>query len=128
MDQVTISFDSECKIRVLEESKFEKTQQLANECTDFVSKTGQFTATVQTILQDLEQRSKRIETEKLRAIGQRNNVEAEGETRKRKCRAMLARVAEAQLELERLTAQHDSLQKTELDQKALIEKLCENNA
>ena len=41
---------------------------------------------------------------------------------------MHARTSEAQAELERLTAQYDSLQKTELDQKALIERLCENAA
>lgn len=130
MDQerVQITFDDQSKIRVLDQSKFEKTQQLATEATDFVTKTAEFTNTVSSILQILEAQAKRIEQEKLRAIGQRNNMESEGETRKRKQRELLARVNESQAELQRLTAQYDSLCKTEAEQKTLIDKLCENNA
>ena len=36
---VSISFDDECKIRVLESGDFEKTKDLENECNNFVNST-----------------------------------------------------------------------------------------
>lgn len=69
-----------------------------------------------------------IEAEKLKAIGLGNRVDSEREVRKRKQLELQAMINEKKAELERLSAQHDSLTNVELQQKALIEKLTNNEA
>ena len=122
-DLPVVSFDDECNIRVLEAEKFEKTKALGETCNSFVSKLSEFTGTIQTLVDVLDTHAAKIEDEKLRAIGQRNRVESEPENRKRKQRQLLALIQEHQAELERTNAQYDSLVKLEAEQKALIERL-----
>ena len=62
-----------------------------------------------------------IEAEKLKAIGLGNRVDSEREVRKRKQLELQAMINEKKAELERLSAQHDSLTSVELQQKALID-------
>jgi intraflagellar transport protein 20 len=69
-----------------------------------------------------------IEAEKLKAIGLGNRVDSEREVRKRKQLELQAMINEKKAELERLSAQRDSLTSVELQQKALIEKLTNNEA
>ena len=64
-----------------------------------------------------------IEAEKLKAIGLGNRVDSEREVRKRKQLELQAMINEKKAELERLSAQHDSLTNVELQQTAPIEKL-----
>merc|ERR1719159_2034218 len=78
------------------------------------------------LVEGLDGEAKKIEYEKLRAIGQRNRAVMEEEARKRKQQHMQALVAEKTAELERLTFQLRSLEKAENEQKALIEKLSNN--
>ena len=59
------------------------------------------------------------EAEKLKAIGLGNRVDSEREVRKRKQLELQAMINEKKAELERLSAQHDSLTSVELQQKAL---------
>jgi len=122
-DRPAITFDDECNIRVLEASKFEKTKTLGETCKSFVGKLGDFSGTIQTLVDVLDASSSKIEAEKLRAIGQRNRVETEPENRKRKQRVLLALIQEHQAELERAEAQYQSLVKLETDQRALVERL-----
>ena len=72
--------------------------------------------------------SQAIEAEKLKAIGLGNRVDSEREVRKRKQLELQAMINEKKAELERLSAQHDTLTSVELQQKALIEKLTNNEA
>ena len=76
----------------------------------------------------MEAKSKVIEAEKLKAIGIGNRVDSEREVRKRKQLEMQAMINEKKAELERLSTQHDSLTSVEMQQKALIEKLTNNEA
>ncbi|GBG24335.1 Intraflagellar transport protein 20-like [Hondaea fermentalgiana] len=123
---VTVSFDDAANIRVFDHEKFENTGELRDECRDFASKVGDFTENVQTFVQVLDAQAKIIEKEKLRAIGQRNLVDAEIETRKQKQRQRMLLLQEREAELERLETQLNSLAKVEADQLALIEKLSNN--
>lgn len=76
----------------------------------------------------MESKSKVIEAEKLRAIGLANRVDHEKEVRKRKQLELQAMINEKKAELERLATQYDSLTRVEAEQKALIEKLTNNEA
>lgn len=57
------------------------------------------------------------------AIGQRNLVDYERESRRRKMATLRAHVSEKRAELERARAQLASLQKVEAQQKEMIEKM-----
>mmetsp|Transcript_18155 Transcript_18155/g.35662 ORF Transcript_18155/g.35662 Transcript_18155/m.35662 type:complete len:134 (-) Transcript_18155:51-452(-) len=126
LKDVTISFDDAANIRVFDADKFESTAELRDECRDFATKVGDFTDNVQTFVQVLDAQAQIIEKEKLRAIGQRNLVDAEIETRKTKQRQHMLLLREKEAELERLETQIASLEKVEADQLALIEKLSNN--
>lgn len=71
---VQISFDDECRIRVLEPEQFKHSETLEEECRGFVDKIQEFNSSVHTIVQVLHENAARIDKEKLKAIGQRNKV------------------------------------------------------
>ena len=101
---------------------------MQEECKEFLSKTKQFNEIVSDFIEVMESKSKVIEAEKLRAIGLGNRVDHEKEVRKRKQLELQALINEKRAELERLNTQHESLQRVEAEQKALIEKLTNNEA
>ena len=101
---------------------------LQDECKEFLSKTKSFSDIVADFINVMESRSKVIENEKLKAIGLGNKVDAEGEARKRKQLELNAMINEKKAELERLNSQHESLVRVEAEQKALIDKLTNNEA
>lgn len=126
MEKPTISFDDTGKLRVLDAEKAKQTEELERECRAFVSKIGEFSETVQGVVEGLTAQAQVIETEKLKAIGQRNLVESERDTRRRKQRELQGHIDEKNAELARLNAQHDSLLRIEQEQLELIKKLSEN--
>merc|ERR1712232_1322032 len=95
-------------------------------CQQFTEKINAFGGTVQMLVEVLDGEAKKIEYEKLRAIGQRNRAEMEAESRRRKQQQMQAILAEKTSELERLAFQHNSLERVEHEHKILIEKLSNN--
>ena len=125
---VSVSFDSEGRIRVLDESRAKATVSLRDETAGYAAKVGDFTETVQTFVGVLDAQAKVIEKEKLRAIGQRNLVDREVDSRKHKKAQQLTLIREREAELERLLHQVQSLEKVEAEQLALIEKLSNNEA
>ena len=127
-EQPSITFDEDCKIRVLDAATFKQTQELAQEATNFVNKIDEFKTTVHSLVEVLGGHAEKIERQKLRAIGQRNRVEGEQENRARQRRLLQALLAEQEAALERYGAQYGSLQKVEQDQRAMIEKLSNNEA
>lgn len=73
---VQISFDDECRIRVLDPEQFNHSEMLEEECRGFVDKMREFNSSVHGIVEVLHENAARIDKEKLRAIGQRNKVRA----------------------------------------------------
>ena len=100
----TVSFDDDGNVRVLDTEKFKVTQEIDEECTSFMSKIKEFEGTIHTLVGVLGGQSKKIEQEKLKALGQRNRVEGEAENRKRKQDETKAQIREKQAELERYGA------------------------
>ena len=85
-----------------------------------------FSNDVHVLVEMLDGQAKKIEFEKLKAIGQRNAVESEIENRGNKKKALQAQINEKLSQLERYNKQYQSLQQIESEQNALIEKLSNN--
>ena len=125
---ITVSFDNEGKVRVLDEEKFNSAEALQNECNAFSGKLTEFTNTVDILVDVMASQAKKIERAKLKAIGQRNKMESESENRKIQHNELRSVIDEKHAELERLRVEYDSLVKVEQEQKTLIEKLSNNEA
>ncbi len=74
----------------------------------------------------MDNHSKKIEKEKLKALGKRNQLYEEIESREKKEQEINVLIREKKEELERLKFQFGSLQKIEIEQKMAIEKLSNN--
>mmetsp|Transcript_21619 Transcript_21619/g.33823 ORF Transcript_21619/g.33823 Transcript_21619/m.33823 type:complete len:130 (+) Transcript_21619:330-719(+) len=127
-EQPSIYFDSTYRLRVVEEDKFKDTEKLSEECDNFNSKMAKFQETVQKLVDGMNNQAQRIEKAKLKALGQRNRVESEREVRKIKAAEIQSLINEKRALLERLNMQHESLKKVDQEQKAIIEKLGNNEA
>ena len=80
--QVTVSFDDQNRIRVLDVDKFAHTEELGSGAIHFAAKNQEFGGLMDGIVEVLDANAKRIEQAKLRAIGMRNRVITEpGENR-----------------------------------------------
>ena len=115
-------------LHLLPPEQLQSSVALQEECKEFLSKTKQFNEIVADFIGVMESKSKVIEAEKLKAIGLANRVDSEREVRKRKQLEAQALINEKKAELERLSAQYESLMRVEAEQKALIEKLTNNEA
>ena len=65
-DKVKLSFDSEYKVRVLDQVKFTAAEELQVESTQFVEKVSKFNDKVHNLVEILEAHAKRIDENKLR--------------------------------------------------------------
>ena len=115
-------------LHVVDPDQMQKSAALQQESKEFLGKTKQFQELVADFIQVMESRSQVIESEKLKAIGQRNRVESEQENRVRQKRLLMALLAEKEAELQRYDAQYESLRKVDQDQRTMIEKLSNNEA
>ncbi|KAG8461977.1 hypothetical protein KFE25_013996 [Diacronema lutheri] len=115
-------------IRLLPPEKLEQATALQEDCSEFLSKTKQFHQIVTDFMHVMDAKQAMIDKQKLRAIGLGNKVLGQEEVRKRRQRELQATVFERKAELERLRAQRDSLARVEQEQRALIERLQNNEA
>ena len=115
-------------IRLLPPEKLEQAQALQEDCNEFITKAKTFQDIVTEFMQVMDAKQAVIDAQKLRTIGLGNKVLGQEEVRKRKQRELQATLNERKAELERLTAQHDSLARVSQEQKALIERLQNNEA
>eukprot|EP00694_Reclinomonas_americana_P003738 EC790673.1.p2 GENE.EC790673.1~~EC790673.1.p2 ORF type:complete len:117 (+),score=46.53 EC790673.1:76-426(+) len=103
--------------------KFAEVASLRDDCTGFTEKMDEFRKLVETAVTSVEHQVQLIERENLKAIGIRNQAEGVIEIRKRKEEELRAVIHERQVELERLTAEYESMVKLGQEQRVLIERL-----
>lgn len=127
-DRVSITFDESNNIRVLESGLFNDCQMMQTEAYEFINKMKKFDEMVGSLVDVLDGQAVKIEQEKLRAVGIRNQLENEAETRKIKQQELELVINEKRAELERYLYQLESLMKVEEDQRKLIERLRNNEA
>ncbi|GLD92689.1 hypothetical protein PINS_up001268 [Pythium insidiosum] len=123
-----ICFDDEYRVRVLEKESIAHTVDLEQESNQFATKLEEFHEIVKGVLEVMEGQARRIEREKLKAIGQRNKVDTEVENRNRQKQMLELQIKEKQTELERYNLQYQSLSKIADEQQLLIDKLSNNEA
>ena len=75
----------------------------------------------------LETHQNKIEKEKLKALGKRNQFYEEIDSRDKRKQELKVLIREKKEELERLKFQHNSLSKIEDEQRLIIEKLSNND-
>ncbi|KAG5185666.1 intraflagellar transport protein 20 [Tribonema minus] len=122
-EKVQVSFDEECRVRVLDPDVFKHSEELEENCKAFATKMQAFNAAVHGIVAVLDAHASRIEKQKLRAIGMRNKVDGEAEHRARQRMALQVLIKEKMSELDRNNVQYQSLLRVEAEQQALIERL-----
>ena len=127
MKDLDITIDDNNNIRVLPIEKYTASQKLKGESNKFVSKIIQFNDLIKSIAEVLEKHSKVIENEKLKALGKRNQLYDEIESRGKREQELKVLIREKKEELERLKYQSESLLKIEAEQKMTIEKLSNND-
>lgn len=125
-EKLSITFDEENNIRVLDPEKFRESDHLKGLSMEFITKVISMDETMSSLTECLDDFAVQIEKEKLRALGERNKWESETENRKRKMMELNNLLNEKKAELERYTVEYDSLIKVEAEQKALINKLSSN--
>ncbi|KAJ3412165.1 Intraflagellar transport protein 20 [Chytridiales sp. JEL 0842] len=118
-----VTFDEFSKIRILSSEQYEASEHLKDECRDFTQKISDFNTIVQMFLDLLQEKKTQIEIEKLKAIGLRNKVEFEIESRKARQNQMKVQIKERQAVLDRLNAQAESLLNVQMEQQRMIESL-----
>ncbi|EGZ25674.1 hypothetical protein PHYSODRAFT_483013 [Phytophthora sojae] len=124
----SICFDDDYQVRVLDKDNITHTQELEQESNQFATKLEEFHEIVKGVLEVMEGQAKRIEREKLKAIGQRNRVDSEVENRNRQKQMLELLIKEKKTELERYNLQFQSLSKIADEQQALMDKLSNNEA
>ncbi|XP_052073701.1 intraflagellar transport protein 20 homolog B-like [Mytilus californianus] len=122
LSRAGLHFDEINKIRVLEPEVAQQTQELKEECREFVEKIGDFQKIVGTFIEVVDNVSKEVEKEKMKAIGSRNLLKSIAKQREAQQQQLQALITEKKMQLERLRIQHDALKKTEDDQKEFIEQ------
>jgi intraflagellar transport protein 20 len=83
-DKLSIAFDEENNIRVLDPEKFRESDHLKTLSMEFITKVISLDESMGSLTECLDDFAVRIEKEKLRALGERNKWESETENRKRK--------------------------------------------
>ncbi|KAK1935124.1 Intraflagellar transport protein 20 [Phytophthora citrophthora] len=124
----SVCFDDDCQVRVLDKENITHTQELEQESNQFATKLEEFHDIVKGVLEVMEGQAKRIEREKLKAIGQRNRVDSEVENRNRQKQMLELLIKEKKTELERYNLQFQSLTKIADEQQLLMDKLSNNES
>eukprot|EP00794_Sanderia_malayensis_P014168 gene14168-15647_t len=117
-----IFFDELSKVRVLEPEISQQTQELKGECKDFVDKIDDFQKIVGGFIEMVDTLAKDVEKEKMKAIGQRNQLKSMTKQREAQQQQLRALIAEKHIQMERFRLQLESLKKQEAEQNDFIEQ------
>lgn len=117
-----IYFDEMSKVRVLEPEVSQQTEELKSECKNFVDKISDFQNIVGSFIEMVDTLAKKVEKEKMKAIGSRNVLKSVAKQRETQQQQLRALIAEKQTQLERFRLQYDILLKQEAEQNDFIEQ------
>lgn len=116
-------YDELSKIRVLEPDTAQTTEELREECKDFVDKIGEFQRLVGGFIGMVDELAQEVEQEKMKAIGARNLLKSIARERDVQRQQLQSLLVEKKMELERLRVQYESLKQVEQDQLEITEEL-----
>ncbi|XP_003387910.1 PREDICTED: intraflagellar transport protein 20 homolog [Amphimedon queenslandica] len=114
-------FDELSKIRVLDPSAANNTENLRDECKDFVDKISSFQSLVGGFIEMVDLLARQVEEEKTKAIGARTHLQSIAKQREAQKRQIHSLIAEKKTQLERMRLEYESLQQIEKEQRDFIE-------
>ncbi|KAH8945549.1 hypothetical protein BDL97_12G045600, partial [Sphagnum fallax] len=115
--------DDEARIRILNPDAHAQSCLVQHSCSTFQSKLHDFHTLVKELLEQVSEQAHKIENAKLCAVGTRNLVSAEVEMRPRILRDQHNIISDKQDQLQRLTAEYESLQTVKHEQEVIIAQL-----
>ncbi|KAK3587278.1 hypothetical protein CHS0354_034424 [Potamilus streckersoni] len=122
LSRAGLHFDELNKIRVLEPEVSTQTNELKEECKEFVDKIDNFQKIVGQFIEVVDNVAKEVEKEKMKAIGSRNMLKSIAKQREAQQQQLQALITEKKMQLERLRIQYEALQKEESEQNEFIEQ------
>nr|XP_002168103.2 intraflagellar transport protein 20 homolog [Hydra vulgaris] len=117
-----IFFDEMCKVRLLEPEVNEQTNELKNECQEFVNKIFKFQTIVNDVIKTVDEIAAEVEKEKVRAIGSRNLLKSMTKQRESQHQQLRALIGEKQVQYEQCSLHYNSLLKLEKEQRDFIDQ------
>ncbi|CAK9198905.1 unnamed protein product [Sphagnum troendelagicum] len=123
MSTLEVVVDDEARIRILHPDAHAQSCLVQHSCSTFQSKLHDFHTLVKELLEQVSEQAHKIENAKLCAVGTRNLVSAEVETRPRILRDQHNIISDKQDQLQRLTAEYESLQTVKHEQEVIIAQL-----
>lgn len=114
-------FDELSKIRVLQPEVLTQTEELKEECKQFVDKIGEFQTVVGGFITIVDRLAKQVEQEKMKAIGARNTLKSIAKERESHKHQLQTLITEKKVQLERFRLQYESLLQVEEQQNEFIE-------
>ncbi|BBN08528.1 intraflagellar transport protein 20 [Marchantia polymorpha subsp. ruderalis] len=124
---VPVLLDDASRLRVLHPDLHANSRVVEKTCNLFRSKLLQFHSLVKNLLAHVDEQSKKIEAAKSQAVGTRNMMSAEVETRTELLRDQRNIISDKQEHLERLNAELKSLFMVKQEQEVLIAQLSESS-
>ncbi|XP_062512397.1 intraflagellar transport protein 20 homolog [Corticium candelabrum] len=120
--QGDLHFDELSKVRLMSGDLSARTQEMKDECKEFVDKMGTFQNLAGGFIGTVDKLSNAVEAEKLKAIGSRNLLKSIEKQRQSDQQQLQALITEKKLQLERYRIEYESLLKCEAEQKEFIEQ------
>ncbi|CAM6126767.1 unnamed protein product [Calypogeia fissa] len=121
-----VMLDDNSRLCILHPEQYAKSKLVQTTCNEFRTKLLQFNDLVKQLLSQVNEQAEKIEVAKVHAIGTRNLVSDEVETRAKKLREQNSLIADKQEQLERLKTELKSLVMVKQEQEAMIARLSES--
>ncbi|CAM6011791.1 unnamed protein product [Sphagnum balticum] len=123
MSTLEVVVDDEARIRILHPDAHAQSCLVQHSCSTFQSKLHDFHTLVKELLEQVSEQAHKIENAKLCAVGTRNLVSGEVEMRPRILQDQQNIISDKHDQLQRLTAEYESLQTVKHEQEVIIAQL-----
>lgn len=127
MKKAGLNIDELNNLRLLEPDVQQQSSELRDSCNEFTYKIESFHKIVTSLIEVVDNVSKEVEKEKMKAIGSRNLLMSATKQREEEQIQLMALIREKKMQMERLRIQHEALLKQERDQNDFIEQFMLQN-
>lgn len=122
LTKLGLNFDELNKIRIVDPEVATKSNELKDECKDFMESISKFQQIADGFIMMVDTLAQEVEKEKMKAIGTRNLIKSMAKQREAMEKQYHALIIEKSTELERLRILHQSLLRTETEQQEIIDQ------
>ena len=118
--------DEENRLFILPHEDLKESERLKNEALEFIRKTFAFDESTQLLVAKLGALSMVVETQKLKALGEKAKLEHVNERKLKKTQELMQKINERKIHLETLQSEYQSLVRVEQEQMVNLEKIKNN--